>query len=547
MSGSIWNPNGWINTASAAFISFLQAGVGAILRTLQDKAREQISVKDYGAAGDGVTNDAAAIEAAGIYAASVGGGIIFPAGKYYVNSTVNLSNKVSLTGVGKTASEIFFGASGKFSLVGTDVSPKGYLTISKLGLTNQGGGPVYVLDFLYVTRVTIIDCVVYGTGISLSAFTYCVIELCDLFSGVLFCTHPTVNLISDAIKIVRCQGSGFSLDIQNTADPAISGCSFLGGGAQIKIQRGAQPANLYMPVFISDTIVDSGSDEGILISGMCVHLMNSFVSNGRPNLKSGISLTDCVEGALVNVQVRFCGDNGLFMDNCRGLVISDSSFNDNKTNGVKINNCSDLRFVANQMSNAPTWFGGNYVQVKGITDTLSNCTAIAFIGNRCSGNSSIDVELPAAPNTNFLLGNSGIANVSSLNTYQSGTFLPTVIGGTTPGVGTYVTQQGAYTKIGNVVTLSATISISAHTGTGTLQLANLPFVAKNQAGLNQAVTLSFLNNLALTAGNIAQANILPNTTIIAVVQTPVAGGAVTNVPIDVAFDVTYSATYIANT
>ena len=43
---------------------FDQSGSGATTRTLQDKAREIVSVKDFGAVGDGVTDDLAAFNLA---------------------------------------------------------------------------------------------------------------------------------------------------------------------------------------------------------------------------------------------------------------------------------------------------------------------------------------------------------------------------------------------------------------------------------------------------------------------------------------------------
>lgn len=50
--------------AGMTTIGFLQSGTSAVLRTAQDKMREIVSVKDFGAVGDGVTNDTAAFVAA---------------------------------------------------------------------------------------------------------------------------------------------------------------------------------------------------------------------------------------------------------------------------------------------------------------------------------------------------------------------------------------------------------------------------------------------------------------------------------------------------
>jgi hypothetical protein len=61
---------------------FLQAGMGAIFRTFQDKMRDTVSVKDFGAKGDAVTDDRDAIIAADAAAAAAGKTVWFPAGVY---------------------------------------------------------------------------------------------------------------------------------------------------------------------------------------------------------------------------------------------------------------------------------------------------------------------------------------------------------------------------------------------------------------------------------------------------------------------------------
>lgn len=61
------------------------AGGSAIGRTLQDRLREQVSVKDYGALGDGVSDDTAAIQAAiTAVVTTQGGRLFFPRGTYRI-------------------------------------------------------------------------------------------------------------------------------------------------------------------------------------------------------------------------------------------------------------------------------------------------------------------------------------------------------------------------------------------------------------------------------------------------------------------------------
>jgi hypothetical protein len=71
-------------STGSALVNFIHSGAGAIARSVQAKLRDTISVKDFGALGDGVTDDRAAIAAA--VAAARGKRVIFPEGNYLINS-----------------------------------------------------------------------------------------------------------------------------------------------------------------------------------------------------------------------------------------------------------------------------------------------------------------------------------------------------------------------------------------------------------------------------------------------------------------------------
>ena len=77
-------------TLDAQFVSYEQGTLasGAVTRTVQNKLQESVSVKDFGAKGDGTTNDANAINNAISYVNSQNGGTVyFPTGKYNIGST----------------------------------------------------------------------------------------------------------------------------------------------------------------------------------------------------------------------------------------------------------------------------------------------------------------------------------------------------------------------------------------------------------------------------------------------------------------------------
>jgi len=72
---------------SSADVSYDEGGTGAVLRSVQSKLQESVSVKDFGAVGDGVTDDTAAIQAA----ANTGKFIYVPAGTYKITNEITVS------------------------------------------------------------------------------------------------------------------------------------------------------------------------------------------------------------------------------------------------------------------------------------------------------------------------------------------------------------------------------------------------------------------------------------------------------------------------
>lgn len=72
---------------------------GGTVRTVQDKLREVISVKDFGATGDGTTDDTAEIQAA-VTQAGVEGGVVFVPSGTYISTTIDIPSNVAIYGEG---------------------------------------------------------------------------------------------------------------------------------------------------------------------------------------------------------------------------------------------------------------------------------------------------------------------------------------------------------------------------------------------------------------------------------------------------------------
>lgn len=82
-------------SSGSSLIGYTQGGAGAINTTVQAKLRQTVSVEDFGAVGDGTTDNYVALKAAADYITSVGGGTLyFPPGNYYIDQYVTVSNSV---------------------------------------------------------------------------------------------------------------------------------------------------------------------------------------------------------------------------------------------------------------------------------------------------------------------------------------------------------------------------------------------------------------------------------------------------------------------
>ena len=89
----IWSVDGVNGSFNSSNISYTPAGTGAVTTTVQAKLRQTVSVQDFGAIGDGTTDDTAAIQAAinALSAAGVGGTVLLPAGAYKITQNLSIT------------------------------------------------------------------------------------------------------------------------------------------------------------------------------------------------------------------------------------------------------------------------------------------------------------------------------------------------------------------------------------------------------------------------------------------------------------------------
>ncbi|CAB5145000.1 Pectate lyase superfamily protein [uncultured Caudovirales phage] len=160
----------------ASTVSYTPAGAGALNTNVQSKLRESVSVRDFGAKGDGTTDDTAAINAANTYVASLahGGTVFFPDGLYRTTANISIPAGVSWQG----ESPGWYYGSSPVTYTGVLIykqHTQDAVTITSSGQTTDG----QVIDSIGILGRGAVD--VGGSGFVLGKVATCVLHRCNVF------------------------------------------------------------------------------------------------------------------------------------------------------------------------------------------------------------------------------------------------------------------------------------------------------------------------------------------------------------------------------
>jgi hypothetical protein len=152
INGVLVSPSSVVTAPNATAVTYNQGSTGAVSRTVASKLREFVSVKDFGAVGDGVTDDTAAIQAA--LDAQVP--LYMPDGEYLVTAGLKLPYGAALQGSGGTAAYSASRCKIKFRPTTVDrlftwkTAPTGYVfagvSIKGFCVNGNGANTAYCLD-----------------------------------------------------------------------------------------------------------------------------------------------------------------------------------------------------------------------------------------------------------------------------------------------------------------------------------------------------------------------------------------------------------------
>lgn len=297
------------NAKGDALIGFKQANASgflpsAVSRTVNTKLQEYVSVKDFGAVGDGVADDTAAIQAAINYAATTANAsagtssVLFPAGSYKTTSGLTVDRNFRFIGNGwpiikvahngdaitltGTPSAFFFPRNIPIfeGLVFNTAIGSVPTSIIRLG-TASGIMPAYVNS---VNDVRIVNCVFdqitathvidnnRGFGLVITGCTFTVITATSAIkmrqtqTEIPYWTYAVSIYATDFTNIVgkAIEADGGDLAVYGSI---IEGCSQ--GAVEVGINTaytGAQPTSFYGVYFEANQLFHYKSSNGRVIS-----------------------------------------------------------------------------------------------------------------------------------------------------------------------------------------------------------------------------------------------------------------------------------------
>ena len=265
----------------ATKLSFTQSGTGATARTVDSKLKESVSVKDFGAVGDGTTNDTAAIQAA---LTSSTTSVFFPAGRYRVTSNLTRSGHTYLYGETMTSSILQMEGTASFVYTGGTAGDEyntNQLQIERLSFECPTYAAKAVVDASWTggsggTSKTLVirDCEITGTN-SAGGFV----------EGI-----KLTNARNVTIENVRILGD-------RDAAPILSGTG-------VAIYGSSDPAEIMLDkvqVFFCTTGVDiQGPTEGVYITNCTAIACNTGVAATSETLEPLI----CIIASHFNTDLR---------------------------------------------------------------------------------------------------------------------------------------------------------------------------------------------------------------------------------------------------
>jgi hypothetical protein len=247
-------------TAGSSRVGFIQAGAGAAARTAQDKLRENLSLKDFGAVGNGVADDTAAVNAWFAAVLATGQTGYAPAGTYKCTSPIVFDyvskqltgftlvgdgvQKTLFTSTVNTALAAAFSivtSGGSIAVPAIGVYPK----ISQIGFLSSFGGTTFRVGYTdYSDQQNLVRFETWISNSSDNAAANC-LEMNGCYGSYIQYNGGlgTVSAAGDNLRLRKTSFSEFFVSLGSTAD--ISG-SPTGTATGVRITDSFNYGNVFL-------------------------------------------------------------------------------------------------------------------------------------------------------------------------------------------------------------------------------------------------------------------------------------------------------------
>ena len=451
-------------------IPFDPSGTGAVSRTVGNKLRDTVSVQDFGAVGDGVANDTAAVQAFVLALQTSGSKGFIPAGTYLCTSQI-VVHRACITGEDSVLKFQSLGASTD-CLVLQGSAREDALELSGIHVdANSTGRDAVVLsggksgstsaDFLTIDGMRILNAVRDALHIE-PALNYCWLE----------------NIIFRSVRITNPGRHGLACivpDLTNVFANKISLYDFE--------VRGAGQITAAYDVFVDlqGTVADQKASEWVFVNPEFDVAGSAFHQQG-------------------SIRIQRSGSNGF----CHSWTFIGGTFEDVGSTITGFPYVVSLG--ASGLAEGLCCIGGAIVEYGSLADASLFTNIINYQSSSGRNLIKIDGQLRG---TSLVLANAAVTDSSTLDWYEENTFTPTIqFGGASTGI-TYNTQYGSFTRIGNRVYFSIVIALTSKgTATGNLTIQSLPYSSSESAAISFAVfgqnVAAGINNLvAIASGTTA--------------------------------------------
>ena len=377
--------NAAIDSTKLSFTQNFRSGSGGVARTVDNKLEDIVSVKDFGATGNGTTDDTAAIQAAITFCTNKWA-LYFPAGIYLVSQTLTITtNQGSIYGDGTATTFI------RFNMGNTSAETDGFylnavqnIFIKDLTVDVKTPASQRIRAFhLYNAKLSTIEAVdIYNpdTGILVegtyeTGTTRPISNTINLFNIKVRNARASVGnglLINNVVDIFvneyTCNalaGSEYSsaIFIKNCQAGWFSNMDTLHGDLGLLIK--AEENDIITFLFFSQCAFDKNTTDGIrietthssaILKGLTFN--NSWSSS---NTQKGINLTHgggVLDGVIFGQhQAVNNGDHGVRIDNGvvnvnihNSIIAGNSATNVNTRNGIQVEaGATDFHIVNNRI------------------------------------------------------------------------------------------------------------------------------------------------------------------------------------------------------